>query len=198
MCISGYRKRGWAVADDGWSLCQASGCSRRTGRGEAFFAVAAEAARPFEVAAESGTVRALGTAFNVRTHGPRATVAVAEGWVRVTAGDAGSVDLAPGEVARYGPNRGITTSDADVSALTTWREGRIVLADRPLRAVMTELDRHRPGIIVVLDTTIADERFSGVFDIRNTGRALDAIERTLPVDVVRVTPLLMLVRPRDQ
>jgi len=168
-------------------------------RGEAFFTVAPEADRPFRVAAGGGVSRALGTAFVVREAGETVTVAVAEGRVRVArdlaaSGAAGSVTLSAGEMARYGAAGGIETGRADVGRLTAWRQGRLVFAERHLRDVVAELDRYRPGAILFLDSGIADERFTGVFGLGDTDRALAAIEATLPVDVVRVTPWLTLLR----
>jgi len=168
-------------------------------RGEAFFTVAPEPARPFRVSAAGGTSRALGTAFNVREAGGRVTVAVDEGRVgvarhRSAAGDSGGVTLTAGEAARYGPPGTIETRRVDVAALTAWRRGRLVFAGRRLREVVAELDRYRPGVIFLLDSAIGDARFTGVFALEDTDRALAAIEATLPVDAVRITPWLTLLR----
>ncbi len=190
-------------------------------RGEAFFTVAPEPERPFRVVAGDGASEALGTAFAVREAGDTVTVAVAEGRVRVApnrtmaframadramadramavramAGDAGRVVLTAGEMARYGTAGGIETGRVDMAALTAWRRGRLVFAERRLREVVAELDRYRPGTILFLDSVIADERFTGVFGLDDTDRALAAIEATLPVDVVRLTPWLTLLRAR--
>lgn len=171
-------------------------------RGEAFFEVASEPGRPFRVAAGHGASEALGTAFAVREAGETVTVAVSEGRVRVVqdraeAGDRARVTVAAGEMARYGAAGGIETGHVDMAALTAWRRGRLVFAERRLRAVVAELDRYRPGTILFLDSATAEQRFTGVFGLDNTDRALAAIEATLPVDVVRVTPWLTLLRARD-
>ena len=53
-------------------------------RGEVFFTVAKDAARPFVVTAGTVAVRAVGTAFNVQRHHGSVEVLVTEGRVRVT------------------------------------------------------------------------------------------------------------------
>lgn len=63
--------------------------------------------------------------------------------------------------------------------------------------VVAELDRYRLGAILLFDDAIAKKRFSGVVALDDTDRALDAIQATLPVDVVRATPWLTLLRDRD-
>lgn len=187
-----------AVALDYTEACR---CLRLL-RGEAFFSVTPDAGRPFRVAAGAGHAEALGTAFNVRDADETVTVAVSEGRVRVSRRAAGrdaadSVVLAPGETARYAAAGPIATARQAVARLTAWQQGKLVFADRPLREVVAELDRYRPGAILVLDSAIAGERFTGVVALADTDRALAAIEATLPVNVVRLTPWLTLLRAGD-
>lgn len=171
-------------------------------RGEAFFTVVPDPGRPFDVAAGPGLARAVGTAFNVAGGDRAVTVAVAEGRVRVARlpGDADPNDgpvLGVGQAARYGDGGKIEVGPADVAAMTAWRRGKLVFANRPLRDVVDEIDRYRPGAILFLDTGIAGARFTGVFNLRDTDAALAAIETALAIDVVRVTPYLTLLRARD-
>jgi transmembrane sensor len=175
-------------------------------RGEAFFTVTKDESRPFEVVAGNGTSRAVGTAFDVLDAERSVTVAVEEGAVRVSrlprseAGaenDAAGIILHAGESARYGRTGDIEVRRDDDTAATAWRQGRLVFANRPLRDVVAELDRYRSGAIVFLDSDVARARFTGVFNLRDTDRALAAIEGSLAVDVIRVTPWLTLLRARD-
>ena len=171
-------------------------------QGEAFFTVASDAEWPFQVMAAAGRSEVVGTAFNVRDHGDAVIVSVAEGKVRVTSQsdgveEGGSALLTAGTFARYGQTGAVETGTADVEALSAWRQGRLIFADRRLREVVAELDRYRPGAIVLLQSAIADERFTGVFDLSDTDLTLDAIEATLAVDVLRVTPWLTLLRASD-
>ena len=171
-------------------------------RGEAYFEVAADRSRPFEVAAADGTARAVGTAFDVQRNGEAVTVAVAEGRVQVrrrptSPASAEGVVLGPGDGFSYTVGGPSAKGRVDVSRLTAWRQGKLVFADRPLRAVVSELDRYRPGAIIFLNSAIADERFSGVVSLADTDQALAAIESTLPVDVIRLTGYLTVLRARD-
>ncbi|MGP1253498.1 MAG: FecR family protein [Kiloniellales bacterium] len=175
-------------------------------RGEAFFAVASDPQRPFEILAGDGVAKAVGTAFNVRQIEDSVDVAVTEGRVEVRwrpdfEADGEAVTLGAGQAARYGAARGadgeIQTVSVDVAALTAWRQERLVFADRPLRAVIAELDRYRPGRILFLESAIAEARFTGALDLRDSDQALTAIETTLPVEAVRLTPWLTLLRARD-
>lgn len=171
-------------------------------RGEAYFQVAPDRSRPFEVAAADGIARAVGTAFDVKRDGAAVTVAVAEGRVEVRRDPqppsaAESVMLGPGEGLHYTTGGPATKRRIDVSVLTAWRQGRLVFANRPLRAVVAELDRYRPGAIVFLSSAIAEESFSGVVSLADTDQALAAIEGTLPVEVIRLTGYLTILRARQ-
>ena len=171
-------------------------------RGEAFFTVAKDPKRTFEVVGRGLTSRALGTAFLVRRGGDAETVAVAEGRVRVSPSSAPTlpdrgVTLSAGEALRADGAGEITRQAADFATLAAWRDGKLVFADQPLRAVIAELDRYRPGIIVFLDSAVAEARFTGVLSLRDSDQALTAIERTLPVEAQRVTGYLTLLRSRE-
>lgn len=171
-------------------------------RGEAFFTVARDTARPFEVVAGDGLARALGTAFAARRDDDALTVAVTEGRVEALSGRnteaSGSlVQLGAGDALRLGPGAQTARLDLDAEAFTAWRRGKLVFADRPLRAVVEELDRYRPGAIVFLDAALAEKRFSGVVSLSDTDRALAAISATLPVEVVQISSYLTVLRSRE-
>ena len=170
-------------------------------RGEAFFTIASDEERPFQVRAGSGAALALGTAFNMRIVADTVAVAVSKGRVEVSLepghGSSGeAVVLNAGLEALYDRHGAIETRSVDLTSVIAWREGRLIFADQPLRTVVAELDRHRPGIIVFLDSAIADARFTGVLELHDTDYALAAIESTLPVEVRHVTPWLTFLDRR--
>ena len=170
-------------------------------RGEAVFTVAHDPDRPFRVVAGHAAATALGTAFALRLSADGVTLGVLEGRVALApapgpghsaaAGD--SVTLTAGVEARFAPGGRIETANADIAARTAWRQGRLVFTDRPLGAVVAELDRYRPGVILVLDSAVAEARFTGALGLADTDQALAAIESALPVDVLRLTPWLTIL-----
>jgi transmembrane sensor len=62
--------------------------------------------------------------------------------------------------------------------------------------VLATLQRYRHGRIVILDETAARQKVSGVFDLSDTDRVLDALSESLPVKVTHVTDMMILVRSR--
>lgn len=173
-------------------------------RGEAQFEVARDAARPFAVMAHEGRSTALGTIFVVRDDGTGALVTVAEGTVEVaspveevsgSASMAGTALLNPGDQVRYaegappGPVRRV-----EPSTVTAWRDGFIAIRDLPLADALSEIDRYRPGRIVLLANTASLETVTARLSIRAIDNGLAALAATHGLTVTRLTDYLVLVR----
>lgn len=112
-------------------------------RGQAWFQVAADADRPFQVHTPQGTVTALGTAFDLAVQGNSGVVTVTEHRVRV---DSGNVSMLAddGEQLRFD---GQATAHATTAAPGTlaWRERRLHWVSAPLADVTQGLDRWHGG-----------------------------------------------------
>lgn len=162
-------------------------------RGEVFFTVAKDPARPFIVTSGPVAVRAVGTAFNVRQRDTAVEILVAEGRVRVddahaersllpsaaisatpnaeppllVAGERATVALAATSAAR-------TTTDATAAAVEkisaaalqralAWQERRLEFDAVPLAEVVREFNRYNRRQLVIADAPLAAKRFSGTF-----------------------------------
>ena len=123
--------------------------------GEAFFDVERDEA-PFVVETYNARVRVLGTAFNVRAWAGEGetSVAVVEGRVRVegeaavsgAGGAGGAVEVVPGERAVVG--LGVPAAEpVDAKRAASWRKGGVAFEDRPLGAVLDEVER-RYGVSI--------------------------------------------------
>ncbi|MBL8269847.1 FecR family protein [Steroidobacter sp.] len=156
-------------------------------RGEAFFQVAKDPSRPFTVRAGNTTVRAVGTAFNVRVTDSRVVVAVTEGKIQVTSADtpsgASGATLQAGEAVSYVADGHLAALPAtDATIATTWLEGSRQYRNEPLRDVLSDLDRYT-GRRVVADTSAGDLRFTGTINLDNSDAWLRALPVALPVTV---------------
>lgn len=162
--------------------------------GEAYFVVAPDAQRPFEVQTPSGQVRALGTEFNIKTGHEKVTVTVYQHAVRVTAENGKAIDSLP-------EGQQVDFSDTDLSAVTAanlqrgkaWRNQRMIFQDRPLAEVIEELNRYRSGKIIVIDGNIKNLPVTGVFATGDTNIALLTIEQSLPISITKITEKLVLL-----
>jgi transmembrane sensor len=153
--------------------------------GEAWFAVAHDASRPFRVDAGELKVEVTGTRFAVRRLDRDTSVAVEEGSVKVAR--AGSPDHALPLAAGYGvsaPAAGAAMQVArvDIEQQTAWRRGRLVFSARPLGEVAIELSRYRDAPILVAPD-VASLPVTAVINIRAASEWLAVLPRTLPVQV---------------
>lgn len=166
-------------------------------RGEAFFDVAKNAARPFVVADNRVRAQALGTRYSMRvpSSGWGEEVQVEEGHVEV-ATSADSKVLEAGEVATLGNDGRLAVTRRDVTSDTAWRGGKLVFSGRPLREVLATLDRYRHGRILLLDDRAGSLAVSGIFDLADTDKALRILEENLPLSVTRMPGLMVIVRAR--
>lgn len=164
--------------------------------GEAFFRVAADPVRPFVVAAGDGETRALGTAFNVRHGAAAIEVTVTEHAVAVSLGGGEAIAVGAGQQVRYADGRLGDVRAVDTAAALAWRQDRLVFHEAPLGEVVADLGRHRPGRIVITDAAVARIPVTGSFRTDRTDDALRTVAQTLPVDVTRVTDLLVFLGPR--
>jgi transmembrane sensor len=168
--------------------------------GEAFFKVTKDARRPFVVEAGGATVRALGTAFNVRVAGGELDVLVAEGRVEVAPPQATrreqSVALAPdptvlGASQRVSLSLAAPLARGQIATLTrreiqqtlAWQHGLMTFQDQPLAAIVEELNRLNQRQIALMDDSIAAVKFSGTFRSDNLDGFVRLLETSFGADV---------------
>lgn len=115
--------------------------------GEAYFDIAADAARPFRVAVTAPgkgpmTIDVLGTQFNVQAYAdePLRTATLVSGKVRVSNGGEGEV-LAPGQQAVLKGSHQLFIQPADIEAATAWKNGLISLENATIDEIMRQVER---------------------------------------------------------
>jgi transmembrane sensor len=138
-------------------------------RGEAFFEVAHDPARPFLVDAGAADVRALGTRFDVRREPGAVQVVLVEGSVRVRRDDSADAwTLKPSQQLTVRKGDGARLAEADAGRATSWTSGRLVFRDTPLGEAVAEVNRYAPRKVVLADPALAAAPVSGVFDTGDT------------------------------
>lgn len=158
-------------------------------RGEAFFAVARDPARPFVVAAGGVEVRALGTAFDLRLTAGGLDLAVATGEVGLGADRFGA-----GETARFDRAQGrIVRGTAPLETALAWRQGQLVVDRWPVARVLDELGRYHPGRILLRDDALGRRPVSGVYDLDRPVEAVRAVAAAAGGRLSELTPWLLVV-----
>ncbi len=151
-------------------------------RGAAFFEVA-HSDEPFVVAAAGGEVRVLGTRFDVRLVDDGGVVTLERGSVAVSAGPAGGhvppTVIVPGQQVAFGPNGIRQVETVNLDDALAWHGGRYVFYRAPLARVIREVERYRPGRIVITTDTLAAVRVTGSFPLADTEAALASLQASV-------------------
>lgn len=155
-------------------------------KGEALFQVARDPSRPFDVIADTATVRAVGTQFNIELKPRNTVITVVEGKVALSrqaqttylsAGEQISVEPAIVKVAEV-------VRPADPTAATAWTQRRLVFDHRPIGEVAEEFNRYNRTQIEISGAGLRAEQMTGVFKANDPQSFLDFVSR-LPGVAIR-------------
>lgn len=161
--------------------------------GEALFEVKKDPNRPFTVVSEGAQTRALGTVFAVKRSGDCADVVVREGIVEVRVGPAAPVLVEAGQRLDFVGRRRLEPRAVDADRETAWQRGKLIFNRRRLESVATELERYRPGRIIVLGDLVKTLEVTGVFDLDDPDRLLRTLGDATQVRIAQL-PLLTIIR----
>ena len=165
-------------------------------RGEIVLQSGQDAHRPLVVRSRQGSMRALGTRFQVRQFDGSTRLGVSEGRVEVTPFDAHGPMLVveAGQEVTF-TRSGISTPSALPAGREAWTRGMLIAEDLSLEAFLAELSRYRHGHLGC-DPGIAGLRVVGAFPAHDTDQALAMLEAALPVRARHVLPWWVSVGPR--
>lgn len=157
-------------------------------RGEAWFKVAKDTARPFVVRAGTVNARAVGTAFSVRIHDEAVDVLVTEGIVESWSdgNEARPLRLTVGQHARVNAMAAVHYAGSDsttVDRALAWRDGMIDLSSTPLGEAAAEFNRYNHRQIIIEDPGLAAEEIDGVFRIDDPEGFAQALRSGLDLSV---------------
>lgn len=163
--------------------------------GEAYFDVRPDAARPFIVRTGELDVTVVGTAFDVNVTPEIETVQLAHGIVslssvgngdtlRMIAGDTVTLDRTSGRLSR---------ATVEIDTIASWRDRKLFVQDVPISAVISELQRYHPSWITMASVELGDRRITGLYDLADPDRALDALVSPYGGKVHHVSPYLRVL-----
>jgi len=158
--------------------------------GEASFATGSEPNHSLVVLAADGRTSATGAQFDVRRFGPAVCVTCVAGGVRVER-RADAMAIGPGQQVRYDDNGFGRVTVVDPEQVTAWRQGVLIFRLTPLAEVVDEINRYRPGRVILLNAALGREVVSGRFRIDHIDEVLARLDqafgaksRALPGGVV--------------
>ncbi len=171
-------------------------------RGEAYFDVVHDQARPFIVDAGEARATVLGTTFTVRIKDDASVVGVLRGRVAVHSitNDSATdgVHLEPGErvaVTSTGDVGGIDAFDA--AAAATWRYGYLYFDETPLNIVVKDLNRYFDRQVELADAALGAAPVSGRVELGNQDVAIRAISVALSLKAEQRNPDKIVLKADD-
>lgn len=174
------------------------GDSRRVtlDHGDAFFTVSPDPARPFRVIAGPLTVTVTGTRFAVSRRGSAVSVQVEEGRVLASLSNRPDtpVPLTAGEAVRLeDPANALTPYTLPVDAIAPWRSGILAVENRPVAEVIDDLRPYLPGMVILTDSALGQQRVTGVYSLHTPQAALRAVVAPFRGQVQALGPLATLI-----
>lgn len=140
-------------------------------KGEALFEVAPDKSRPFVVETRAGSIRAVGTAFDVHVGTSDVTLVVTKGVVRfepqrksagIAGGLEGDIRITAGQTLVLDQTGArLTRATGGMQARPAWLDGRLEFRDQDLSVVLEDVNRYAPAPIVIKDREIGRLTYTG-------------------------------------
>jgi transmembrane sensor len=161
-------------------ISQTGGERRVSLKGEAFFRVR-RTGEPFLVATEAGTVRVMGTEFNVRVRGDLLEVALLRGSVSVSSVGSNrdsSVVLSPGQTLSVPRGQAPGRPEGILHGkYPGWLHGKLFFQKASLTSVCREIESKFDVTVAIRTPRLAQETITGAVDARTAEAALGTIAR---------------------
>lgn len=148
--------------------------------------------RPFKVNTREGSIQPVGTVFTVRNTAHHTAVSVQEGAVKIASSNHSTVKINAGNFARFNASELVTGSN---TSEPDWVHGKFSAEQMRLDQFFAEISRYRKGIIRV-HPEIASMRLTGRFDLHNTDRTLEMVEKAFPVNIEYFSSYWVNINPQ--
>ncbi|MDM8355863.1 FecR family protein [Pandoraea communis] len=149
-------------------------------------------ARAVEIVAGIGRIVPDEGSVEVRRAGARYCVTCTAGSARLSH-DGRTITLAQRDRVWY-DDKGVepgTTVDLDVAS--AWQRGDLLFRGTPLADAVVEINRYRPGRVMVTNPQLAARRISGQFKVADLDQAIDQIQRIYHAEVTRLPGRIVIL-----
>jgi transmembrane sensor len=140
---------------------------------------------PLVVLAAGGRITATDARFDARCVNGAVSVTGLEGSVSVER-DGRSVRVAKGEQVAYSANGLASPTPVDVRRAAAWQDGLLIFRDTPLAQVIDEVNRYRPGKIIIANAELGRRVVDGVFRVERLDMLVMQMERLFGVRATKL------------
>jgi transmembrane sensor len=132
--------------------------------------------RPLVVLAAGSKITASRARFDARCINGVVSVSCLEGSVSVAQGEF-TLRFGKDEQVSYGADGVMRSSRVDPRRVTAWREGLLLFHDTPLVEVIEEVNRYRPGKIIIANADLSRRIVDGVFRVDRLEVLVEQVQR---------------------
>lgn len=148
--------------------------------------------RPFRVYADNVLVEVLGTRFSVKQTSDGILINGHSGHIAV------STENHPPLVITAGERIQVKTGDFlngsfDLNQEFSWLNNRLVFKDKPLKDVITELNRYYDGKFLLTNSKAAETRITGSYSLVDPVKTVRAISKVVDLKNIQITPWLTVI-----
>jgi transmembrane sensor len=149
--------------------------------GEAAFDLTGDNRVPFVVQAGVGKSAATTGSFEVRYLDDKVFVTCIQGTVKVMH-PAGQCELQAQQQTVYDRVALGNVAKIDIAKRSDWRQGELVFTQARLGDVLAEINRYRPGRVVLMNANASEKRVTGNFQIASLELALAQLQHTFDLN----------------
>jgi len=133
--------------------------------GEAAISAKRRASEPLIVQSLGARIVATQASFNIRCLEGRGSATCLDGRLDVEY-ERRIVQLTAGQQVIFSPTNGLGSAEAaDAETATAWQHDLLIVRDRPLAEVVDEVNRYRPGHIIVTNAALGRRLVNGTFHL---------------------------------
>jgi len=140
------------------------------------------ATKPFVMLAANGRITAVEADFNARCLDGVVSVTCLNGSVDV-AGGGKAVRLQKAEQVSYSQGGIEASVVVDPAQVTAWQEGLLIFRDQPLADVVEEVNRYRPGKIIITNADMKRRIVNGTFQISKLDHFVPQVQQLFGAQV---------------
>jgi len=164
-------------------------------QGEAFFEVKKKAAEEqFVVKTDKGTIRVLGTSFNVKQRAAAFEVALLEGEVALSIPEYPVIKMKPGELVSVEGTDFYDRSIADVDAFSAWRFQRIVFKEMTVSKVIQRLQDEFNWQVTVANQDLLKRKITATIPKNDPELLLEALSEIYDLKIEQLNDRTYLIK----
>jgi transmembrane sensor len=137
------------------------------------------------VLAGGGLARARAARFNIRRTGTQVCLTCLEGEVTLEHAR-GVFKIGRAQQLSYGESGVSAVSHIDAADISAWRDGILVFKDMPLAAAVAEINRYRPGKLVLMNAQLGRKRVQLRLSIAQLAEAAEMIRAVYGADLTQL------------